>query len=108
VRGEALATHVSRTGTTVTVALTGELDVATAAALRARLLTLAASEPAPAHVVLDLRDLAFVDASGISVLLAAQRSLAARGATLVLRRPSRPVRRVLALLDLERVLAIES
>lgn len=95
-----------RGGATVVV-LVGELDLATAGGLRTRLATLAQADPPPSVVVLDLAGLDFVDASGISVLLSAQRALAGRGASLVLRSPSRMVRKVLRLLDLDGVLQVE-
>ncbi len=94
-----------RGGATVVV-VAGELDLATAGGLRTRLATLAQGDP-PARVVLDLAGLDFVDASGISVLLAAQRALSDRGSALVLRSPSRMVRKVLRLLDLDEVLPVE-
>lgn len=103
----ALSSRVTRRGSTVQVALCGELDLATAPALRSCLGPLVKADPAPARLVLDLRDLDFVDASGISALLTIQRALAARGGELVLRSPSRLVRRVVKVLDLDAVLPIE-
>lgn len=76
----------------------------TSAPLRVRV----ARERGGATVVLDLAGLDFVDASGISVLLSAQRALAARGSSLGLRAPSRMVRKVLRLLDLDAVLQVET
>ena len=105
--GPALHTLVSRAGSTVTVALQGELDLATAASLRSCLSPLVQGEPAPDRLVLDLRDLTFLDASGISALLTVQRALDRRGGTLVLRSPSRLVRRVVKVLDLEQALPVE-
>ena len=105
--GPALSTRVSRTGSTVSVALCGELDLATAEALRRCLAPLILSDPPPQRLVLDLGELAFLDASGISALLTAQRGLAARGGRLELRSPSRLVRRVVRVLDLEQVLPVE-
>jgi anti-sigma B factor antagonist len=95
-------------GGAVVVSLAGELDLATAERLRARLTDLVQSDPPPVRMVLDLAALDFVDASGISVLIGAQRALATRGGRLVLRSPSRMVRRVVQVLDLETVLPLES
>lgn len=106
--GPALATRVSSAGSTVTVALRGELDLATAASLRSCLGPLVQQDPAPARLVLDLRDLTFLDASGISAVLTVQRALARRGGQLVLRSPSRLVRRVVKVLDLEQLLPMET
>ena len=63
--GTTLRASVSCDGSTVTVALAGELDLATAESLRNRLLQVASSDPAPEHVVLDMSALEFLDASGI-------------------------------------------
>ncbi len=98
---------VTRSGSRVVVTLAGELDLATADSLRRRLRTLVQAAPPPSRLVLDAADLEFVDASGISVLLNARRSLADRGGELVLRSPSRLVRRVVTALDLEHLLPVE-
>ena len=105
--GVALTTRVSRAGSTVSVAVCGELDLATAEALRRCLVPLVKADPPPARLVLDLSELAFLDASGVSALLTAQRALAARGGQLVLRSPSRLVRRVVKVLDLDQLLPVE-
>lgn len=89
------------------VALSGELDLATADTLRSCLGPLVQGASAPDRLVLDLSDLSFVDASGISALLVVQRALDSRGGTLVLRSPSRLVRRVMKVLELEQVLPVE-
>ena len=103
----ALRAAVARHGADVVVSLSGELDLATADRLRTRLQRVVAAEPAPASVVLDVSGLQFVDAAGIAVLLSAQRALAARGGRMSLRSPSRLVRRVVRVLDLEHLLPLE-
>lgn len=103
----ALQARVSRSGETAVVTLRGELDLATAGDLRDCLAPVVRSEPVPAQVVLDVADLTFLDASGISALLTVQRALAARGGRLVLRSPSSLVRRVVRVLDLDKVLPFE-
>lgn len=104
----ALSTLVSRSAEAVTVSLCGELDLATAGQLRRCLAAVVQEDPAPRRLVLDLSDLTFVDASGISALLTVQRSLDARGGRLLLRSPSRLVRRVVRVLDLEQLLPVET
>ena len=106
-RSGALRASASRCGDVLTVALAGELDLATGPELRARLTRLVQSDPPPARLVLDLAHLQFLDASGISALLSAQRAVAASGGSVVLRSPSRLVRRVVKVLDLDRVLPVE-
>jgi anti-sigma B factor antagonist len=103
-----LRAAVTQSGETAVVTLTGELDLATADGLRARLVQVLDGDPPPARVVLDASGLDFLDAAGISVLLSAQRSLAARGGQLCLREPSRIVRRVVRVLQLEQLLPLES
>jgi anti-anti-sigma factor len=58
--------------------------------------------------VVDLSAVEFVDASGIGVLIWAAHQAADRGGRLTLRRPSRAVRVVLDLLELDGALPIES
>ena len=62
----AFAVSVERHGRRTTVAVRGELDVATAPALE-RVLVDHARRGGP--VVLDLRELSFIDASGLGLLL---------------------------------------
>ena len=102
-----LRTTVSRSGRSAVVSVAGELDLATAARLRARLRAVVDQDPPPSRVVLDLAELRFVDGSGVAVLLEAQKAVAAAGGRLVLRSPSAMTRRVVALLGLEAVLPVE-
>ena len=104
--GPALGTRVLSEGERVVVALSGELDLATAPQLRSCLAPLVTSPTAPQELVLDLSELCFLDASGISALLTVQRALAARGGRLALRAPSRLVRRVVKVLDLDGLLPV--
>lgn len=55
-------------GDIVRVALSGELDVSTAPAVEQRLMALEAGETLGA-VVLDLRDIRFIDSTGLSLLI---------------------------------------
>jgi anti-sigma B factor antagonist len=52
----------------VRIALSGELDVATAPTVEERLTALEAGE-LPPHVILDLRGLRFLDSTGLSLLI---------------------------------------
>jgi anti-anti-sigma factor len=58
-------------------------------------------------LVIDLTHLRFIDVSGINVLMRAARVARAGGGTLVLRSPSRSVRRLLDVLGLDAELAVE-
>jgi anti-sigma B factor antagonist len=89
----------------VVLALSGELDMASAPELASTLKEiLAQSHP---RVMLDLNGLSFVDSAGVSVLIKAKQSAEARGRTFVLRRPTEQLERVFALVGLADWLAIE-
>jgi len=83
---------------TLTIELDGELDIASAPGLE-RLLTELESDRWPT-VVLDLRRLSFIDSSGIRALLTAHRRIG----RLVVRHPSRSVRRTLAVSGADAIL----
>jgi anti-sigma B factor antagonist len=73
--------------------LSGELDMAAAPRLRARI----DEEPAGHAVVIDLAKTTFIDSAVLKELLRARAELAARDARLVLAAIPRPVRRLLDL-----------
>jgi anti-anti-sigma factor len=79
--------------------LSGELDLAGASAMRAAMEDLV-SAPRD-RVVLDLSDLAFIDVGGARAIQRASERLVAEGATVTIRRPQPPVRRLLALFGLD-------
>jgi anti-sigma B factor antagonist len=77
------------------VTLRGELDAATAYTFDAELRLV--EERGPALVVLDLRELSFMDSTGLARLLAASRRASRGRWRLVLVRGPRTIQRVLAL-----------
>jgi anti-sigma B factor antagonist len=79
-------------GVDITIVVRGEVDMATSPQLREALD--AVIDTADGDVVLQCRDLAFLDSSGIGVLVAARNRLGDRG-ELVLDSPPDNVRRVL-------------
>jgi anti-anti-sigma factor len=82
-------------GDPVVLSVAGELDIASAPALRRSLLdTLAETDGIP--VALDASGLTFVDSSGLAVLLMGARRFAEADKTLLLR-PSPPLDRVIGL-----------
>jgi anti-anti-sigma factor len=95
-RPERFSVEVEPEGRRVHVMVRGELDVATAPALEAVLdeLTVAGTQ-----VVLDLRQLRFVDASAVGLLIRAGCAVKRIGADLTLV-PSEPVRRMLDICSL--------
>ena len=78
----------------VEVGASGDLDVATAWRLRQRVL---AAADGCARVVLDAKDVTFVDAAGLGALAGMADELARRGVRLELANPSPPLCRLLAL-----------
>jgi anti-sigma B factor antagonist len=86
------------------LAIFGEVDALTAAELDAAI-GRAAGEGV-IEVVLDLRGLAFIDSSGLNVLVANAARLQAAGAVLVVEAPSGSTRRLLEISGLDRVLTI--
>jgi anti-sigma B factor antagonist len=67
----ALDVETSQVGSTTVVSLSGELDVATAHSVEKALLQV--EEGRPERILLDLRDLRFIDSTGLSLLINADR-----------------------------------
>lgn len=88
-----------RSGTTEVVEVRGEVDIATAPLLRAVLDTVVGRRPT--RVEVDLSGTTFMDAHALTTLSAARRRVASRHATLVVRRPSPVVERLLELTGAE-------
>jgi len=88
----------------VLLAIRGELDLATAPILEARLR--AADVEEHSELALDLNDLSFVDATGLKVILNAHRRAARRGGQVTLVNPSSDIRRLLALTALDLTLDV--
>jgi anti-anti-sigma factor len=74
------------------IALSGELDLAGARQLETRLDE--AERESPERMVIDLRDLSFIDSTGLRLLLQADARARERGCELVLRRGEPTVQRV--------------
>jgi anti-anti-sigma factor len=77
---------------TVSVALAGELDLAGARQLETRLDEVERANPA--RLVIDLESLAFIDSTGLRLLLQAAARARERGCELLLRRGEPSVQRV--------------
>lgn len=77
-------------------ALRGELDASTCRGLSESL-----TGPAGALIVVDLRDLSFMDSSGLGAIHAARRAALNQGGTLVVTRPTPMVSRVLEITGLD-------
>lgn len=81
----------------------GELDLGNAARVGE---VLGAHADAPAAVVIDLREVTFMDSTGVRELLEARRLTEESGGRLALLAPSRPVQRVLELSQLIEVFEV--
>lgn len=101
--GGPFAIAVAREGDTITLVVSGELDLQTASRLEDSL-----DPPAPGgRLLLDLRSLSFMDSSGVRVLMSMDVRSRAEGWTFVIVRGPGPVQRVLDLCRVsERVLTV--
>jgi anti-sigma B factor antagonist len=81
------------------VAMTGELDVATAGSVEEALLGV--EEDAPERIVLDLRELRFIDSTGLSLLINADRRGRKAGRQVTIVTGSGPPRRILETVGLD-------
>jgi anti-sigma B factor antagonist len=92
-------------GAVVTIAVTGELDLATAPLIGDTFHRINSAHPL--HVHLDLRGVNFCDAAGLSTFLAADRLMRATGGRLTLIQPSPQIRRLLTITKLDEILTID-
>lgn len=88
------------------VSVDGELDLASSPRLE-QAIAEADRSPRPL-VVLDLKHLRFIDMAGLRVLLEAHERTEAEGRRLVLTNVPEPVRRVLALAQVDELLPLEN
>jgi anti-sigma B factor antagonist len=91
-------------GTTAQLALEGELDIASAPQVEHELERLEAGEPA--LLVLDLRRLAFMDSTGLRLIVAADARAREQGRRLIIVRGPEPVQRILHMTRLDERLEI--
>ena len=90
-----------RDGSTVTVALTGELDMATAPELHAEFERLH-EEPGLRRVIVDLRNLAFLDSTGLEAILRLDSRSSEEGFDVAIVRGPRAVERLFAVMHFDR------
>ena len=81
------------------VAITGELDVATAGPVEEALLGV--EEDEPERIVLDLRELRFIDSTGLSLLINADRRGRKAGRQVTIVTGTGPARRILQTVGLD-------
>jgi anti-anti-sigma factor len=86
-------------GTTVRIALQGELDIASVPRVEAELARV--EQDAPPLLVLDLRELAFMDSTGLRVIVAADDRAREQERRLVIVRGSDTVQRIIEMTRLD-------
>jgi anti-sigma B factor antagonist len=84
--------------------LRGELDMATASLLRDELVRL--TPDGPRQVTVDLAQLAFIDSTGLSVLITGLKRIRQQGGDMTLRSPNPGTRKVLEITGLTEVFSI--
>ena len=99
-----LSLDITTTPEVVTVRASGEIDMASVDHLRETLRELCVDE---VTVCLDLRDVTFIDSTGVNALVLMDRRSTERGGRLVLSAPSPTVSRVLAYTGADAVLNLD-
>jgi anti-anti-sigma factor len=97
---EHLTIEVDASGSTITAAVVGELDEATAPTLVSRVTE--AMEPGR-HLVIDLGGLTFCGSAGLSALILIEREASSDETTLSVARPTPFVRQLLEMAGLDRL-----
>jgi anti-anti-sigma factor len=95
--------RIERRGDSITVVPEGDVSLETVDVLREVLRGIVDSQPG-VHIEVDMGAVAFLDSSGLGVLVAARRAAASRGGTLVLTDPAPTVRMVLEIAHLDGIL----
>jgi anti-sigma B factor antagonist len=103
--GPQLTFTVHPNGQGVMLRVGGEVDLATSPQLHAKLTDLVEVGQA-GSVIVDLTPVAFMDSTGLSVLLAAHKRAQADGHSIRLACPAGPVLRVLRLTGMEKVFSV--
>ncbi|HEY3265438.1 MAG TPA: STAS domain-containing protein [Armatimonadota bacterium] len=100
---ELLTVEERRDGDVAVVAAVGEVDIQTMRPLREAVRRLA--DDGVRYIIVDLREVGFIDSAGMSVLFAARKAVSeARGQCYVVSRPGAAVRRSLDTIGIERVM----
>ena len=103
--GRNLRIEVADTTSPTTVVLTGEIDLSTARRVREALIAI--SNSGETSVVVDMTNVTFVDSTGLSALVGPLKRFRSMNGEIVLRSPSKGVRKVLEITGLTRVFTID-
>lgn len=96
--------HVRRRDT-VTACLEGELDHCSAQSIRRELDGLI-EEASVKHLILDMKNMSFMDSSGIGVILGRYRTLVSRGGTVSVKNMNAHVERIFILSGMNQIIRI--
>ena len=103
--GRNLRIEVADTTSPTTVVLTGEIDLSTARRVREALIAI--SNSGETNVVVDMTNVTFMDSTGLSALVGPLKRFRSMNGEIVLRSPSKGVRKVLEITGLTRVFTID-
>ena len=103
--GRNLRIEVADTTSPTTVVLTGEIDLSTARRVREALIAI--SNSGETSVVVDMTNVTFVDSTGLSALVGPLKRFRSMNGEIVLRSPTKGVRKVLEISGLTRVFSID-
>ena len=95
------------TGNIMTAKLDGEIDHHTAKQVREQI-DAAIDADAPAVLILDFRDITFMDSSGIGLIMGRYRAMKLVGGEVRIINPSPNIKRVLKLAGMDRLVRIET
>jgi anti-sigma B factor antagonist len=99
-----LSVGISKRGQTTVIVVAGELDIASAPLLQDAIER--AREDDAENLVVDLRDLEFMDVSGLRILIRAHERADEAGGRLTLANVRKPVKRLLTLTGASEILSI--
>ena len=103
--GRNLRIEVADTTSPTTVVLTGEIDVVTSGRVRDALMAVCSS--GEFHVVVDMTNVTFMDSTGLAALVGPLKRFRSMNGEIVLKSPTRGVKKVLEISGLTRVFTIE-
>lgn len=100
-----LSIDTQKTSDATRIVVCGEVDVSNAAEMRGAIEAALATNPASLEI--DLSDVAYIDSTGIGVLVGAAHSAAEAGGSFAVLNPQPNVKRVLGMLGVEKDLNIK-
>ena len=96
--------EIKRRGKALIVSLGGELDLASAAEVKEMVDTALTENSRVYHLIWELEHVGFIDSAGLGVLMGRYRQIKARAGKVVALRAVDPVRRMLIMAGMERIM----